>query len=344
MDLENTKKYFMAHVVNFLQDEVVNGNMNEEKKESVEVAIQCLETAYDIQSDIKNEASKTQLDLLSLIPVNRRAEVTEDQIKEAEIYKNNGNTHMKNCAYSAAVTEYTKAININPNNAVYYCNRAAAYSRLEKHLDAINDCQQAIKLDPTYGKAYGRLGIAYSNLNRYEEACKAYAEALKHDPGNEMYEANYKLAEEKLFGNRESAAPTDHRNLDMSQFINNPNLINMATQMLSDTNFRNLMSRFMSTNQSGDPNLDVLIQTGQTLANRMLSTDPTFVEHLRRSIDPQNLMETNTGSGESAPGNLPTTDPSFIENLRRSLDPQGQMEPESSEQENPPNPSQKKSQ
>lgn len=81
---------------------------------------------------------------------------------------------------------------------MYYCNRAAAYSRLERHHEAIVDCKEAIRLDPSYGKAYGRLGIAFSNLNQFQEAKVAYTKALQLDAGNPMYEANLKLAEEKL--------------------------------------------------------------------------------------------------------------------------------------------------
>lgn len=55
---------------------------------------------------------------------------------------------------------------MNPKNAVYYCNRAAAYSRVEKHTDAISDCREAIKLDPNYGKAYGRLGYKLHIQNK----------------------------------------------------------------------------------------------------------------------------------------------------------------------------------
>lgn len=81
---------------------------------------------------------------------------------------------------------------------MYYCNRAAAYTRLLKDREAIDDCKEAINLDPSYGKAYGRLGIAYSNLNKYDLALKAYEMALKYDPNNSMYETNLNVAKERL--------------------------------------------------------------------------------------------------------------------------------------------------
>ncbi|CAH1153358.1 unnamed protein product [Phaedon cochleariae] len=293
---EARKRCLIFNIIHFLQEELINGNLNDERKESVEVAIQCLETAFELDGDVKSKLEKEKVNLLSAIPDEKKVEPNADQLKEAEDCKNKGNSHMKNASYDEALAEYSRAIQLNPQNSVYYCNRAAAYSRLERHSDAIEDCLDAINLDPTYGKAYGRLGIAYSNLNKFEEARGAYLNALKHDPGNAMYETNLRLAEEKLFSNMESAAPPEHTPLDISQFINNPNLINMATQMLGDSNFRSLMSRFMSMSQSGDPNLDALFQAGQTLATRMQSADPSFVENLRRSLDPQNA--TNVSSQE----------------------------------------------
>ena len=65
---------------------------------------------------------------------------------------------MKNERYREAVECYTKAISIDCNNAVYYSNRAAAYSKLDDHTRAIQDCEKAVSIDPTYSKAYGRMG------------------------------------------------------------------------------------------------------------------------------------------------------------------------------------------
>lgn len=299
--IDYRKKYLVHNIIDFFQSELSDGNMNDEKKESVEVAIQCLETAFDI--DRSSRSKYKVIDLLSLMNDDEKEEVTEEQKKEAEDCKNKGNFHMKHSEFCEAVKEYSKAIELNPNNAVYFCNRAAAYSKLDQHSAAIVDCKKAIALDETYGKAYGRLGIAFSNLNKYDEARLAYENALKYDPGNAMYETNLKLAEDRLYANVENTAPPEHTPVDISQFINDPNLINMATQMLSDSNFRNLMSGIMNMSQSGDPNLDALFQAGQTLANRMQSADPNFVENLRRSLDPQgnssNIDANNSKEPES---------------------------------------------
>ncbi|KAL3289412.1 hypothetical protein HHI36_022837 [Cryptolaemus montrouzieri] len=295
MDNLEQKKKLVLSIIKFLQDELNISNLTEEKKESVEVAIQCLETAYDTSS-IKDE---NVVNLLTLIPSTSAKKVTDQQKLEAEKFKNEGNSAIKNDQYNEALYFYTKAIDINPFNAVYYCNRAAVYSKLEKHLEAIKDCKEAIKLDPTYGKAYSRLGIAYSNLNMFEDARTAYKTALKYDPNNTMYENNLRLAEARLAQSQTDVASGGQLPLDMSQFFNNPALIGMATQMLSDPNFRNVMSGFMNVNQIDSSNMEVLFQAGHTLANRMNEVDPSFMDNLRRSMNQQQAPQDNTNPGDS---------------------------------------------
>ncbi len=88
---------------------------------------------------------------------------------------------MKEENYSSAVDCYTKALELDQRNAVYYCNRwvrwecvmyvfmcggdcwdcslrAAAHSKLGNYTEATGDCERAIAIDPSYSKAYGRMG------------------------------------------------------------------------------------------------------------------------------------------------------------------------------------------
>lgn len=60
--------------------------------------------------------------------------------------------------YDEAIESYTKAVNADPTNPVYYSNRAAAFSSIEDHDSAIDDAKKAAELDPSFVKAYSRLG------------------------------------------------------------------------------------------------------------------------------------------------------------------------------------------
>ena len=50
-----------------------------------------------------------------------------------------------------------QAIEQDGNNAAYFSNRAAAYTKLGDYLAAVEDAQRALAIDPTYTKAYSRL-------------------------------------------------------------------------------------------------------------------------------------------------------------------------------------------
>jgi len=103
-----------------------------------------------------------------------------------EEYKAKGNDLYKAGDFVGAHEFYTKAINLNPSNAIYYCNRAET-SRKLGHFDAVvKDCKEAIGIDPLYTKAYVRLGFALVKLGRYKEAIDdAYSIAADLDPTND---------------------------------------------------------------------------------------------------------------------------------------------------------------
>ncbi len=76
----------------------------------------------------------------------------------AEKLKAAGNAQMSAKKYDEAIKSYTQAIALDSTNAVYYSNRAAAYSSKGEHSPAVLDAEQAIEADPSFIKAYHRLG------------------------------------------------------------------------------------------------------------------------------------------------------------------------------------------
>lgn len=83
---------------------------------------------------------------------------TAEEKAEAEKLKLSGNTQMSAKQYDDAIESYTKAIKLDPTNAVYYSNRAAAYSSKGDHASAVVDAEKALEVDPSFVRAYHRLG------------------------------------------------------------------------------------------------------------------------------------------------------------------------------------------
>ena len=54
-----------------------------------------------------------------------KKEIAPELKEKADKFKNDGNELMKQEKFTEALDQYKNAIDIDPNNAVYYCNRAA---------------------------------------------------------------------------------------------------------------------------------------------------------------------------------------------------------------------------
>ncbi|TNN65768.1 Small glutamine-rich tetratricopeptide repeat-containing protein alpha [Liparis tanakae] len=253
-------------ILQFLHDQLQSGNLTSGAQESLEVAVQCLETAYDISTDDQTLAvpmtlpeifasatdkfpTESQVNNNSAPPPTLNS-LTEEQRDEAETLKTDGNDQMKVENFAAAVEFYSKAIAMNPQNAVYYCNRAAAYSKLGNYAGAVQDCEQAIGIDPNYSKAYGRMGLALASLNKHTEAATYYKKALELDPDNDTYKTNLKIAEEKM----ETSSPTAGMGgVDLAGLLSNPGFMNMASSLMTNPQVQQLMSGMMSGAYGGVP-------------------------------------------------------------------------------------------
>ncbi|KAF1889643.1 hypothetical protein Lal_00024970 [Lupinus albus] len=117
----------------------------------------------------------------------------------AESLKSLGNKAMQSKQYLGAIELYNCAIALYEKSAVYYCNRAAAYTQIDRYTEAIQDCLKSIEIDPYYSKAFSRLGLAYYAQGNYQDAIdEGFDKALLLDPTNESVRENIQVARTKL--------------------------------------------------------------------------------------------------------------------------------------------------
>nr|GMC72696.1 serine/threonine-protein phosphatase 5 isoform X1 [Ipomoea batatas] len=102
----------------------------------------------------------------------------------AEQFKLQANEAFKAHKYSQAIDLYTRAIELNGENAVYWANRAFAHTKLEEYGSAIQDATKAIEIDPRYSKGYYRRGAAYLAMGKFKDALKDFQQVKKISPND----------------------------------------------------------------------------------------------------------------------------------------------------------------
>ncbi|KAF8094723.1 hypothetical protein N665_0354s0012 [Sinapis alba] len=109
---------------------------------------------------------------------------TKNENSQAEEMKNQANEAFKGHKFSNAIDLYTKAIELNGNNAVYWANRAFAHTKLEEYGSAIQDASKAIEVDPKYSKGYYRRGAAYLAMGKFKDALKDFQQVKRICPND----------------------------------------------------------------------------------------------------------------------------------------------------------------
>lgn len=79
---------------------------------------------------------------------------------------------------------YSKAIEMDPKNAIYYANRSLAYLRQECFGSALEDGILAVKNDPTYLKGYYRRAAAQMSLGKFKKALSDFEIVAKRRPND----------------------------------------------------------------------------------------------------------------------------------------------------------------
>eukprot|EP01060_Flectonema_neradi_P026193 TRINITY_DN3503_c3_g1_i1.p1 TRINITY_DN3503_c3_g1~~TRINITY_DN3503_c3_g1_i1.p1 ORF type:complete len:378 (+),score=114.95 TRINITY_DN3503_c3_g1_i1:76-1209(+) len=163
----------------------------------------------------------------------------------ADQLKAKGNEQMSKGQYKPAVGFYSKAIELSPDNAVYYCNRAAAYTHLNQFAEAVRDCEKSTQLNPEYSKAFSRMGTAHFYKNNYTAAVSAFKKALELEPENESYKQDLVTAEEKA---SQPANMFDGMG-GLGGLLANPQVQAMATKFMQNPQFGQIVEN-MSKNMN----------------------------------------------------------------------------------------------
>ena len=84
-------------------------------------------------------------------------------------------------AYRDAIEDYTRAIELDPKDAVVYNIRGLAYHDLKEYQRAIEDYTRAIELDPEFALPYSSRGLAHLWLGNIRQAKDDYSRGWKLD-------------------------------------------------------------------------------------------------------------------------------------------------------------------
>jgi tetratricopeptide (TPR) repeat protein len=90
--------------------------------------------------------------------------------------------YRKKNEYDKALTDYTRAIELNPRYGTAFLNRGVAYHDKGEYDRALADYTRAIELDPKDADAYNNLGNIYSELGEYDRAIIALNRAIELSP------------------------------------------------------------------------------------------------------------------------------------------------------------------
>ena len=116
--------------------------------------------------------------------------------------------------YDEAIEHYTTVIEVNPEYAKAYNNRAIAYRHKGDFDTSIQDCNKAIDLKPDFAQAYNNRGTAYAEKGDVDKAIKNYNIAIEVNP-DYVVAYNNRGTVYRLIGNLEEAIKDHNKAIDL---------------------------------------------------------------------------------------------------------------------------------
>eukprot|EP00298_Acanthocystis_sp_HF-20_P002682 c13076_g1_i1.p1 GENE.c13076_g1_i1~~c13076_g1_i1.p1 ORF type:complete len:485 (-),score=188.02 c13076_g1_i1:64-1518(-) len=120
------------------------------------------------------------------------------QPAKAEEYKTLANAKFADGHYEEALALYTKAIGCDPNNAIYFSNRAFTHFKLENFGSCLQDANKAIEINPKYTKAYYRRASALFALGKLKDALRDFNAVVSIAPNDKDAKTKLKACQQEI--------------------------------------------------------------------------------------------------------------------------------------------------
>jgi len=120
--------------------------------------------------------------------------------QDADAYYNRGLVYYNLKEYQKAIADYDRALQLNPQHVGAYYNRGLVYDDLKEYQKAISDYDRVIQLAPQDADTYNNRGNAYRELKEYQKAISDYDRALQRAPNYTLAKDNRELAYRLLRG------------------------------------------------------------------------------------------------------------------------------------------------
>ncbi|KAI6225969.1 Protein-serine/threonine phosphatase [Aphelenchoides besseyi] len=121
-----------------------------------------------------------------------KCQITEKDPKAlAVLIKNEANGFFKEENYDVAIELYSKCIEYDPEEPVYFGNRSICYLKKELFGLSLDDANTALKLNPSFVKAYFRRASANLALGKYKLALADYDRVRKARPNDKDVQLKY---------------------------------------------------------------------------------------------------------------------------------------------------------
>ena len=153
----------------------------------------CFYLATNIKTDFLSKPFKsvsrllddiTELGKLVINDVSKPKGPQKNQAQQARKHMRRGYGHYQDKRFKQALAEYSKAVNLDPNNPEAYFWKARTLIKMRQFDKALIDLQKSVKLNPRHSKAYDNLGWLYMMRGDYDKSINYLNKSIELKPDN----------------------------------------------------------------------------------------------------------------------------------------------------------------